>query len=141
VAADESWYFKPDAGRLLGSPANADPTVPHDVLPEDLDIALGVDRLEAATTLVIGRPQRPWAGLRCFVADGEPVVGFDPQAPDFFWAGAVGGYGIQSAPALGRLCAAWLRGQPMPPDLAAEGLAPEALHPGRAGLATADRLR
>jgi D-arginine dehydrogenase len=136
IAADESWYFKPDAGLLLGSPANADPTVPHDVLPEDLDVAIGVDRLEAATTLRIGRPRTPWAGLRCFVEDGEPVCGFAPDAPGFFWAGAVGGYGIQSAPAFGRLCAALVLGQPVPQDLASEGLDLAALQPDRAGLAT-----
>jgi D-arginine dehydrogenase len=134
VAADESWYFKPDAGLLLGSPANADPTWPHDVLPEDLDVAIGVDRLEAATTLRIGRPRSPWAGLRCFVADGEPVCGFAPGGAGFFWAGAVGGYGIQSAPAFGRLCAALLLGQPVPDDLAAQGLDLQALRPDRATL-------
>jgi D-arginine dehydrogenase len=137
VAADESWYFKPDAGLLLGSPANADPTVPHDVLPEDLDVAIGVDRLEAATTLRIGRPRTPWAGLRCFVADGEPVCGFAPDAPGFFWAGAVGGYGIQSAPAFGGLCAALVLGRPLPAELATQGLDLAALRPDRGSLAAA----
>lgn len=122
VAADESWYVKPDAGLLLGSPANADPVPPHDVLPEAIDVALGIHRIEAATTLAIGRPRAAWAGLRCFVADGEPVLGFDPALPEFFWAGAVGGYGIQSAPAFGRLAAALLSGDAVPDDLLEAGL-------------------
>ena len=84
VGIDESWYFKPDAGRLLGSPANADPTVPHDVVPEELDIATGIYRIEEATTLTIRRPARTWAGLRAFVRDGELVIGFDAACAGFF---------------------------------------------------------
>jgi D-arginine dehydrogenase len=122
IALDESWYIKPDAGLLLGSPANADPTHPHDVVPEEFDVALGIHRIESATTLSIRRPRSTWAGLRSFVTDGEPVLGFDPQVPGFFWAAALGGYGIQSAPATGRLCAALLVGRGLPDDLAAAGL-------------------
>jgi D-arginine dehydrogenase len=122
VAIDESWYFKPDAGLLLGSPANADPDRPHDVVAEELDVALGIHHIEQATTLTIRRPQRTWAGLRCFVADGEPVLGFEPGVSGFFWAAALGGYGIQSSPAVGRLCAALLRGEAVPQDLVEQGL-------------------
>jgi D-arginine dehydrogenase len=127
IALDESWYFKPDAGLLLGSPANADPVPPHDVVPEELDIAWGIHRIEAATTLRIRRPRSTWAGLRSFVADGEPVLGFDDARPNFFWAAALGGYGIQTAPAVGQLCAALLTGQTLPAGLAAEGVRQQAL--------------
>jgi D-arginine dehydrogenase len=85
--------------------------------------------------MTIRRPRRTWAGLRCFVADGEPVLGFDPARPGFFWAAALGGYGIQSSPGVGRLAAAWLTGQGLPADLLAQGLDPAALRPGRVGLA------
>src|SRR6476661_2029989 len=90
VGVDESWYVKPDAGLLLGSPANADPVEPHDVQPEELDIALAIDRIEAMTTLKIVRPTRTWAGLRSFVADGDLVGGYDPEVPGFFWVAAQG---------------------------------------------------
>ncbi len=120
IAIDESWYFKPDAGLLLGSPANADPVPPHDVVAEELDVATGIARIEEATTLQIRRPRRTWAGLRSFVADGEPVCGFDAHVPGFFWAAALGGYGIQSSPGFGRLCADVVCGQAQPPA----GLAP-----------------
>jgi D-arginine dehydrogenase len=119
---DESWYFKPDAGALLGSPANADPVPPHDVRPEELDIATGIARIEAMTTLTIRRPTHTWAGLRSFVADGDLVAGFDPAAPGFFWLAAQGGYGIQTAPAMGELCAAAIRGAAMPEPIAAAGV-------------------
>jgi D-arginine dehydrogenase len=131
IALDESWYLKPDAGLLLGSPANADPAPAHDVMPEEFDVALGIHRIEAATALTIRRPRRAWAGLRCFVADGEPVCGADDAVPGFAWAAAVGGYGIQSAPAFGRLAAAQALGDPVPADLLALGLDAAALGPGR----------
>jgi D-arginine dehydrogenase len=127
----EGWYFKPDAGVLLGSPANADPVEPHDVRPEELDIALGIARIEEMTTLTIRRPSHTWAGLRSFVADGDLVAGFDPLAEGFFWCAAQGGYGIQTAPAMGELCAAWLCGEPTPARIAAQGVDAAYLHVAR----------
>jgi D-arginine dehydrogenase len=137
IAVDESWYFKPDAGLLLGSPANADPVPAHDVVPEELDVAQGIARIEEATTMTIRRPKRAWAGLRSFVTDGEPVAGFEPGAPGFLWAAALGGYGIQTSPAFGRLCAALALGQGVPADIARHGLALDALAPRRASLGRA----
>jgi D-arginine dehydrogenase len=127
---DESWYVKPDAAQLLGSPANADPVPPQDVQPEELDIALAVDRIEAATTLV-ARPLRTWAGLRSFVADGDLVGGFDAAAPGFFWLAAQGGYGIQTSAAMGEACAALVRGLPLPERIAAFGVDAARLGPAR----------
>jgi len=131
VGADESWYIKPDAGVLLGSPANADPVPPHDVQPEELDIAIAIDRIETATTLQIRRPIRTWAGLRSFVADGDLVGGFDARVPGFFWVAAQGGYGIQTSAAMGQACAALLLGHAMPSHLADFGLTPAMLSPAR----------
>mgnify|MGYP001278412416 CR=1 FL=1 len=131
AAVDEGWYFKPDAGRLLGSPANADPMPAHDVRPEDLDIALAIDRIESVSTLAIRRPQATWAGLRSFVADGELVIGDDGAVPGFFWLAGQGGYGLQSAPGASALAAALLLGEALPEALRAEGVAPEAMSPRR----------
>ena len=116
---------------LLGSPANADPVEPHDVQPEELDIALAIHRIEEMTTLTIRRPTRTWAGLRSFVADGDLVGGFDPQAPGFFWVAAQGGYGIQTSAAMGEACAALARGLPLPERIAAFGLTADMLSPAR----------
>lgn len=126
-AEGEGWYVKPDAGQLLGSPANADDSVPHDVRPEELDIALAIHRIEAATTLTVGRPTATWAGLRSFVPDGELVIGFDDACPGFFWLVGQGGYGIQSAAGAAALAEALLTGAPLPADLAAAGVDPAAL--------------
>ena len=131
IALDESWYVKPDAGVLLGSPANADPVAPHDVQPEELDIALAIDRIERATTLSIRRPLRTWAGLRSFVADGEMVGGPAPDAPDFCWVAAQGGYGIQTCAAMGEACAALARGLPIPQRLLDFGIDAARLSPAR----------
>ena len=128
---DESWYVKPDAGLLLGSPANADPVAPHDVRPEELDIAIAIDRIEAMTTLEIARPKRTWAGLRSFVADGDLVGGFDPEQEGFFWIAAQGGYGIQTAAAMAEACAALATGRPIPGAIAAFGLDAAMLAPAR----------
>lgn len=106
IDAAETFYFKPDAGRLLLSPADATPTAPCDAQPEDLDVAIAVDRVETATTLELRRVGPAWAGLRTFVRDREPVAGFDVKVPGFFWLVGQGGYGIQTAPALGQAAAA-----------------------------------
>ena len=131
VGIDESFYFKPDAARLLGSPANADPVPPHDVVPEELDIALGIHRIQEATTLVIRRPHHAWAGLRSFVRDGEFVLGWDDARDRFFWLAAQGGYGIQTAAAAAELAAALLRGEPLPDRSARHGANPAVLAPSR----------
>jgi len=131
IGVDESFYFKPDAGQLLGSPANADPVEPQDAAPEELDVALGIYNIEAMTTLAIRRPSHTWAGLRSFVADGDLVIGFDAHAPAFFWLAAQGGYGIQSAAGASRLAADLLLGQPLCPGLVSQGVAPERLSPAR----------
>jgi D-arginine dehydrogenase len=133
----EDWYVKPDAGMLLGSPANADPVPPHDVQPEELDIATAIDRIERMTTLSIRRPARIWAGLRSFVADGDLVGGADPELPGFFWSAAQGGYGIQTSPAMGMAVAALVRGEAIPAHVAGFGLTEAMLSPSRPALAPA----
>jgi D-arginine dehydrogenase len=111
IDVDEQFYFKPDAGQLLLSPANEDPMEPCDVAPDEMDIAIAVDRFETATSMKVRKLSHRWAGLRSFVPDRSPVVGYDPAAEGFFWLAGQGGYGIQMAPALARTAAAvcWRR--------------------------------
>lgn len=133
VGVDEAqgWYIKPDAGVLLGSPANADPVEPQDVQPEEMDIAIAMHRIEENTTLQVRRPIRTWAGLRSFVRDGGLVAGFAPGHPGFFWVVAQGGYGIQTSAAMGEACAALARGLPLPQRMAGFGLTEAMLSPVR----------
>ena len=117
--ADENWYAKPEAGKLLISPADADPVPACDIYVDDMVLAEGIDRFEKAVDLDVQRIEHSWAGLRTFAPDKTPVLGFDPRCQGFFWLAGQGGYGIQTAPAMSRLGAALLQGQSTHPELEA----------------------
>lgn len=131
IDIDEQFYWKPDAGQILLSPADETPVEPQDVQPEEFDVALCVDRVGRASTLAIRRVARKWAGLRSFVKDKTPVAGFAPDVPGFFWLAGQGGYGIMTSPAMGRIAAALAQGQAIPADIAARGVSAADLAPGR----------
>lgn len=128
---DEQFYFKPESGWLLATPADETPSVPMDAAPEELDIALCIDRIQAATDLSVDHIQRSWAGLRTFAPDRTPVFGYDPELAGFFWFAGQGGYGLQTAPAAARLGAALALGHPIPADLSDRGLSAEPFSPSR----------
>ncbi|MEM5471804.1 FAD-dependent oxidoreductase [Hoeflea sp. AS60] len=131
VDVEEQFYLKPDAGKLLISPADETLSVPCDAQPEELDIAICVDRIQTAFDLEIRRIDHKWAGLRSFMPDRNPVAGYDPDASGFFWLAGQGGYGIQSAPALARSAAALVQSHALPGDVADLGVTAEALSPLR----------
>lgn len=135
VDVEERFYLRPDAGQLLLSPADETPSPPCDAQPDELDVAICIDRIQAAFDLPVHRIAHKWAGLRSFVADKAPVAGFAPDAPGFFWLAGQGGYGIQTAPALARVAAALALGRPVPADIADHGVAAAALAPGRERIA------
>lgn len=111
IDADEDFYFKPEAGHILISPADETPCDPCDAQPEDLDVAVGVDRFERATGLDVRHVRNRWAGLRTFAPDRLFVAGFDPRSEGFFWLAGQGGYGIQSAPAMAHLARFLIQGE------------------------------
>ena len=127
----EAFYFKRDAGAVFLSPADATPSEPTDAQPDELDIAVAIDRFQQATTMQVARVQRAWAGLRTFASDGAPVAGFDDRAEGFFWLAGQGGYGIKTAPALSLLTAAAVLDNSFPAALLAVGLQPQDLGPAR----------
>jgi D-arginine dehydrogenase len=129
--AVESLYFKPESGRLLVSPADATPLPPCDVQPDELDIAVALDRLARATTVAVDRVERKWAGLRSFVADNTTVCGFDPLAEGFFWLAGQGGYGIQTAEGMARCAQSLIAGVGLPADIVAAGLDAATIGPAR----------
>ncbi len=131
VDAEETFYFKPEAGRLLASPADETPSPPCDAQPEELDVAIVMDRLEKATTLAPRRLEHRWAGLRSFVADKSLVIGPDETLEDFFWLVGQGGYGFQTAPAAARSAAGLLLDGAVPADIAAQGVTATELAPAR----------
>lgn len=119
ISADETFYFKPEGpGQLLGSPADEHLDRPGDARPREIDVALGIEAVNRATTLAIRAVRSTWAGLRTFSPDRVPVVGFDPQVPGFFWCAGQGGTGIQTAPAIARLTAELIGSEVPAGDLA-----------------------
>lgn len=115
IDAEERFYFKPEAGgRLWLSPHDETPVAACDVAPEEIDVAIAIDRLEKIVDWRVLRRERAWAGLRSFAPDRAPVYGFDPRAPGFFWFAGQGGFGIQTAPAAAMIGAALLTGRAMP---------------------------
>lgn len=134
--ADEAFYFKPESGVLLGSPADETPVPPCDVQPEELDVAIAIDRIERAAAFSVTHVRRKWAGLRTFAPDKTPVVGMDETRPGFFWMAGQGGYGIQMAPALARAAAMLLLEGALPDDLLEHGLNAAELLPRRLRLAS-----
>lgn len=119
-----SLYFKPDAGRLWISPHDETPDVPHDVQPDEMDMAIALDRFEQMCDWPIRRLASKWAGLRSFVPDRLPVLGPDAGDPSFHWCAGQGGWGIQTAPAAGAIGAALVLGEAVPAEYAGIDVAP-----------------
>jgi len=131
VDAEEQFYFKPEAGRLLGSLAEENATTPCDAQPDDLDVATAVDRIEQVLAFPIHRVDTPWTGLRTFGPDRDPVSGFDPRASGFYWHAGLGGYGIQTAPAISDFAASAVLGRSPPESFSATRLVAAELAPDR----------
>lgn len=131
IDSEETLYFKPDAGRILISPADETPSEPVDAQPDEMDVAIAADRFETMTTMTVRRPVAKWAGLRSFVSDKTIVVGFEKQAPGFFWLAGQGGYGIQTSAAVGRVVARLIGDAGIPEDIAALGVSDSDLSPER----------
>ena len=113
VGLDGSFYFKPEAGgRLWLSPHDEIATVPCDAAPEEMDVALAIDRFQQVVDWKITRVEHKWAGLRSFAPDRLPVIGHDPAVSEFFWLAGQGGFGIQTAPAVASMAAALLLDRP-----------------------------
>lgn len=129
--ADEEFYFKPEAGRILASPCDEHKSPPTDAQADEMDIAVGVDRVERATNLKVSRITHSWAGLRCFMPDKLPVVGEDPRAEGFIWLAGLGGFGMMTSEALGRAAASAAVSASMPGDILSAGVDPATVAPDR----------
>jgi len=116
---------------LLVSPADETPIAPCDAQPEELDVALAIDRLMRDTIVEVRHVERKWAGLRSFVVDKTPVVGFDPLASGFFWLAGQGGYGIQTAEGMATTATGLITTGGLPDDIAGLGVDAAALSPAR----------
>ena len=131
VDIDERFYFKPETGHLLLSPADASPSPPMDAQAEEIDVATAIDRVQQAADIPVSRIRHRWAGLRTFAPDGVPVAGWDGEADGFFWLVGQGGYGIQTAAALAECAAALAMGAEISQDIQNQGVDASRLSPGR----------
>ena len=106
------WYIRAEARtKLMVTPCDQTPDVPHDVQPEELDVALGIDRMQQALAIEVRRVERSWAGLRTFTPDKTLAFGYDNAVEGFFWAVGQGGYGIQTVPAASAMITAMVKGE------------------------------
>ena len=126
---NSQFYFKPEHGRLWLSPEEETPTPPCDAAPEEIDVAIAIDRFEQVVDWRVAAVERKWAGLRSFAPDRLPVYGYDPRREGFFWFAGQGGFGIQTAPAAARLAAQKLLA--LPRDAMTEALDPTLYSPAR----------
>nr|WP_294849933.1 FAD-binding oxidoreductase [uncultured Sphingomonas sp.] len=114
----ESFYFKGEGDNSVWvCPLDEEPVAPSDVAPEDLDVAIAIDRFEKAIDWPVEAVERKWAGLRTFAPDKGMKFGFDPENDGFFWCVGQGGMGIQTAPAASLLSARLILGDGLGHDL------------------------
>ncbi len=126
-------YIIPNVGQLMVSPGDETPVEPQDIQTDDMEVAVLVDWLENQTSIEVRRLNHQWAGLRSFVSDGAPVVGFDPVAEDFFWLAGQGGYGIMMSSCLGRAAASLITDRQLPCDFTDAGIGEWEISPARIG--------
>lgn len=115
-------YFKPDGGRIMASLGDQEAVDAQDIQADEWEIAVLADWLQQETRLTVRKINHSWAGLRSFVADDNPVIGYDDELPNFFWLAGQGGYGIMMAPALGEAAAALALHHDLPDDMTRQGL-------------------
>jgi len=131
IDVEEQFYFKPDAGKLFLSPADETPSLPCDAQPDEMDVAIAIDRVQQAAAIDVRHVFRKWAGLRSFAPDRSPVIGYDERVKGFFWLAGQGGYGIQTAPAASLLASVLVNEGRVPDALAAFGIDEAQVSPNR----------
>ena len=131
IDIEDNFYFKAEAGKILASPADETDSPPCDSQPEEIDIAITIDRIENATNFKIKNIDHKWAGLRSFFPDRTPVVGEDSNMSGFFWLAGQGGYGIQTSPGISKIIECLITGIKWPDYLSNNLITPETLSPKR----------
>lgn len=131
VDISETWYMKPEGPHLLGSAASEIPQEPSDARHDEIDVALGIQRITTATALHIRSVKSQWAGLRTFTSDRVPAVGRDPHVDSFFWLVGQGGYGIHTSPAMGALASGLILDDQVGDDLSDFGITRQMFDPSR----------
>lgn len=137
----ETFYFKPEAGKVMVSPVDMARSEPCDAQADEMEVAIAIDRIETFTTMKVARISHKWGGLRTFAPDHEPVIGPDPADAGFIWLAGQGGNGVMASAASARLAASLAVGQGVPADIAALGVTLDAISPGRDCVLTAEEVQ
>lgn len=137
----ETFYFKPESGRVMVSPVDMAASEPCDAQADEMEVAIAIDRIETFTTMKVAKIAHKWGGLRTFAPDHEPVIGLDPQDASFVWLAGQGGNGVMASAAAARLAASLAVGQGVPADIAALGVTEAAISPGRDCVLAADEVQ
>lgn len=127
----ETFYFKPEAGRIMVSPVDMALSEPCDAQADELEVAIAIDRIHTFTTMEVKSVKHKWGGLRTFASDHEPVIGRDPEEQSFIWLAGQGGNGVMGGAAAARLAASFAVGAEIPADIAALGITEENVSPAR----------
>jgi len=127
----ETFYFKPEAGKVMVSPVDMEPSVPCDAQADELEVAVAIDRIQTFTTMEVKTISHKWGGLRTFAPDHEPVIGPDPEDNDFVWLAGQGGNGVMACAASARMTAELAAGNDVPQDILDLGVTAEAVSAGR----------
>lgn len=127
----ETFYFKPESGRVMASPADREPSAPCDAQADEIEVAMAIDRIHAFTTMQVTRIRHRWGGLRTFAPDQAPVIGADPADESFVWLAGQGGNGVMAGPAAARLAASIAAGETMPSDVEELGIDLDDISPAR----------
>ncbi|MBL0211888.1 MAG: FAD-binding oxidoreductase [Holophagaceae bacterium] len=107
---DRPLYLKAESGGLLMCPCDEDEvSLPPRGQQPDAD-PKAFERLadsmhELAPGLTDHGITRAWSGLRTFAPDRRFVLGWDPINPNLFWVAGLGGHGMTTGLAVGRLAA------------------------------------
>lgn len=128
----ETFYFKPEAGRIMVSPVDMAVSEPCDAQADELEVAIAIDWIHRFTTMEVRSVKHKWGGLRTFAPDHEPVIGRDPEEPSFIWLAGQGGNGVMGGAAAARLAAGFALDAGISSDIAALGVTAANVSPGRA---------
>lgn len=107
---DRPLYLRPESGGLLLCPCEeveVAPPAPGQQPDTDPSVLPGLGRslADLAPELIDAPVTRAWSGLRTFAKDRQFVIGWDPVNPRLFWVAGLGGHGMTTGLAVGRLAA------------------------------------
>ena len=105
-------YFRPESGGLLLCPCDEEVRSPGDYrVNHEVQVRLAELLHKHQPQLADVAIKTCWTGQRTFSADRHFVIGFDPRCPALLHVAGLGGHGVTTSHAVGRLAARILLGE------------------------------